>query len=460
MGVTASPAATAPHGNRESIKLRDPLVYGKDFVEVTESGTLRRRYRVRGDFDQELQSYVQEGNANTQLRGTPPRILKMGCVFLKDARITCGGIQGSDGQPLTAVYTTPLSFVETMRKSATQRYRDFMFAFSGGELDVQWTFETVSGLEWKCADTQHPAWGCQPRAVAPQIEKALDKHKGAGVEMWVFCAGQPTTQNAANRQQKIGSPPYGISYTAWLLHGGYSLVICAPDLGLIVHEFSHRYLDNLTSIEGIRLTMFHGLANLGYEDDDLGYPPLHNTYRSVYQYLIRRDMWRRFTITGHNQIAQERFSAKPYRWDAVKDDCWFKLPLLGNAELAQLTGLASFQMDAQAKTTYRLYKVAEKDRNKVLSPYVDQPDEKDVQLNNLIALHTESAAVLRTATGHWLFVRPDLADVYVDMFQISGKASGPLPVHGYVLEGIRPLLVLKAPAELPVPKTERGYFEH
>ena len=46
----------------------------------------------------------------------------------------------------------------------------------------------------------------------------------------------------------------------------------------MVHEFNHRYLDNLDSLEGLRLTMFHGLANLGYTDVDVGYPHLLNTY--------------------------------------------------------------------------------------------------------------------------------------------------------------------------------------
>ena len=86
--------------------------------------------------------------------------------------------------------------------------------------------------------------------------------------------------------------------------------------------------------------MIHGLAHLGYEDKDLGYPHLLNTYRSVYLYLIRRDMWRRFTITTPNHTAREPFTGKAYDWAAVQADCWFNLPQLGNAELAKLTGLA------------------------------------------------------------------------------------------------------------------------
>jgi hypothetical protein len=256
----------------------------------------------------------------------------------------------------------------------------------------------------------------------------------------------------------LGSPPYGISYTQWPLHGGYTLVICAPSAGLMVHEFNHRYLDGLEGHEGIKLTMFHGLGMMGYGDRDLGYPGLINTYRSVYLYIIPRDMWRRFTITGENRTPHEPFSGREYAWEAVRNDRWFKLPLLENAELAKLTGIPSLEMDAQLKTKYRLYKVAPADQGKVLSPYVAEGSETDTALNNLLSLQTESAAVLRTATGHWLFVRPDLVDVYVDMLKISGRPPAPLPACGYVLEGVRPLVVLKAPADLPVPANELGYF--
>jgi hypothetical protein len=231
-----------------------------------------------------------------------------------------------------------------------------------------------------------------------------------------------------------------------------------PDLGFLVHEFNHRYLDNLEAIEGIKLTQFHGLARLGYEGDDLGYPHLLNTYRSVYLYIIRPDMWRRFTVTDTNRTPREAFTGRGYRWDDVRGDCWFKLPELRDAELAKLTGLPSFKMDARKDADYRLYTVADADRGKVLSPYVAAGGESDTALNNLLSLHTESCAVVRTATGHWLFVRPDLADLYVDMRKVSGRGGEPLPAYGYVLEGIRPLVVLRTPPEMPVPPSEIEYF--
>jgi len=450
-------AAGPARAGRAKPDLQPPLAYGKDFVEVRRDNTLGRRCRHWGDWQAEFQDYLREAQANAASRPTPPRALKLGCVFLKNARITFPAIQGADGKPLEAAYDTPAEFEERMRRQVTGEYADFMFAFSGGLAKVEWVFETVEGIHW-VQEGDKPNWGCQPRAAGPQLERALSQHRGQDVCMWVFCAGRPQTLNAANPKQRVQGIGGGISYTQWKLLEGYSLVTSVPDLGFVVHEFNHRYLDNLESIEGIRLTQFHGLARLGYEADDLGYPHLLNTYRSVYLYIIRPDMWRRFTVTGTNRMPREPFSGRNYRWDDVKADCWFRLPELHDAELAKLTGLASFKMDAQRNTDYRLYTVAGADRANVLSPYVAAGDDSDTELNNLLSLHTESCAVLRTATGHWLFMRPDLADLYVDMRKVSGAGEEPLPVYGYVLEGVRPLIVLRAPPEMPVPRSELGYF--
>ncbi len=455
--LAALHAAEPARDGRARPDLQQPLAYGKDLVEVRRDSTLGRRYRHWGDWQAEFQDYLREAQANAASRGTPPRALKLGCVFLKDARITFTAIKGADGKPLEATYDTPADFQEKMRQQATGEYADFMFAFSGGLVKVEWVFETVEGIHW-VQPGDKPNWGCQPRAAGPQLEKALDRHKGKDICMWVFCAGRPKTLNAAGPKQQVQGIGGGTSYTQWKLLDGYSLVTSVPDLGFLVHEFNHRYLDNLEAIEGIRLTQFHGLARLGYAPDDLGYPHLLNTYRSVYLHIIRPDMWRRFTVTGANRTPREPFSGRSYRWDDVKGDCWFKLPELRDAELAKLTGLPSFKMDAQKNTDYRLYTVADGDRAKVLSPYVATGNESDTALNNLLSLHTESCAAVRTATGHWLLVRPDLADVYADVHKVSGRGGEPLPAYGYVSEGIRPLVVLRAPPDMPVPPSEVGYF--
>lgn len=453
--VTIRAAAPGPPAEKYPAKLVEPLAFGEEFVEVTAEGTLRRRYRVWGDFAAEMAAGKAKAESNAMSRPNPPRTFRLGCIFLQDAAVVFPEIAGSDGQPLRATFTTPPAFIEAMRSQTANEYSDFTYAFTGGEVKCEWVFETLAGLTWT-GTSKTPGWGCQPRAIADQVEQALAKYKDAHVDMWVYCAGKPQVVNG-NDKQTVPGPPYGISYTQWTLFGGYSLVICAPHLPLLVHEVNHRYLDNLSSIEGVQLTMFHGLNMMGYESGDLGYPDLLAVYRSVYLHLIRPAMWRRFSLTGLNGARPEPFTGKRYRWDDVSDDCWFRLPLLGQVALAQLIGLPSLQLVADRKTRWRHFTVAEGDRPRLLSPYTATADDKDAALNNLLSLSTESCATLRTATGHWLIVRPEVAEVYVQMLADRGKGL-PLEAVGWLNEGVRPLLVLRAPPKLVVPVREIEYF--
>jgi hypothetical protein len=112
-----------------------------------------------------------------------------------------------------------------------------------------------------------------------------------------------------------------------------------PRLPVVVHEVNHRYLDNLRDIEGLQLTLFHGLSAMGYEREDLGYPDLLASYRGVYLDIIRPAMWDRFSLTAHPRPDPEPFTGRMYQWSEVSDDCWFRLPLLTEKNLAALTGL-------------------------------------------------------------------------------------------------------------------------
>jgi hypothetical protein len=470
---TVAAATDGPAGKTVSkihpTKLVEPLAFGEEAVEVTESGTLRRRYRVWGDYSQELAAW--KAAADKRTGGVPPKqTFRLGCIFLDDCEVEFPEIAGADGKPLRGVYSTPAEFREKMPRTA-QDYSDFTYAFSHGELKCEWLFDTVKGLKWK-SPGKVAAFGCQPRAVAEQIEPMLAKYKDAKIDMWVFCAGAPKTLNGKPAEeeivqgkkkvlakaQTIGPPPYGISYTQWQLHGGYSIVICAPHLGLVVHEVNHRYLDNLREIEGLQLTQFHGLSALGYEFGDVGFDEADlGTYRAVYLYNIRPAMWRRFSLVGPHGAQPETFSGKMYAWKDVSDDAWFKLPLLGNAELAQLTGLPSLEIKAAKRPErWRHFIVAEADRAKLTSPYTAEPSNVDVQLNNLLAPFTESAAVLKTPTGHWLIVRPEAAEIFDQM--LVAKGGKPLEVAGWINEDVCPLVVFKAPSDLAVPKREIEYF--
>ena len=469
--------ATAKHTARRAAKpaapseypadYRAPLAYGQDFVEVTGDGVLRGRYRFWGNWDKEFASYEADAKAAAKARGTPCRRVTMGCVFLQDATITLQNVSGGDGKPMTATYSTPQDFRDAMNSQCMKEYSDYMFTWSGGELEVDWVVETLSDMHWVQTGKQ-TGWGCQPKALGEQVLNALEKYKDRGVCMWMFCAGRPETSNPIadpnNKRKKpqgIGAPPYGISYTVWPLYGGRTLVISRPLIGLMVHEFNHRYLDNLRDLEGVALTRFHGLAAFGFSACGFPEPLDHAAYRFTYQYIIPRGMWRRFTVTTPNTTPKERFSGKAYAWADVKDDCWFRLPDLTDADLAKLTGIPSVKItgDRSAKQDEcRAWAVDAGDAAKVSSPYAAQPAEKETALNNILKMQSESCAVLKTATGQWLLVKKELADVYVDMLKISGKGDQPLPVYGYVNRDVLPLLLVKAPAEMAVPACEEGYF--
>jgi hypothetical protein len=241
------------------------------------------------------------------------------------------------------------------------------------------------------------------------------------------------------------------------MFGGFNLVISAPVLALVVHEVNHRYLDNLNTIEGVQLTQFHGLAMMGYDRGDLGYNDLLATYRSVYLHIIRPAMWQRFSLTGPATAKPEPFTGKMYQWKDVADDCWFRLPLLDEASLAKLTGLPGLKIIAGRKTRFRQYTIPQADRELLHSPYSETATASDTALNNVLAVATESCAVLKTATGHWLIVRPEVADVFVEMQSLRGHGA-PLEVAGWLNDDVCPLVVLRAPPDLAVPINELGYF--
>jgi hypothetical protein len=125
--------------------------------------------------------------------------------------------------------------------------------------------------------------------------------------------------------------------------------------------------------------------------------------------------------------------------------------------MAGLTGLQGLKLIAAPKSRFRHFTIPEAGRRMLRSPYSDVADKTDTSLNNVLSLATESCAVLHTATGHWLIVRPEVVDMYVEMRSLRGKGP-PLEVAGWINEGICPLLVLRAPPDLAVPAKEIGYF--
>ena len=58
------PATLEERIARYPVRLREPLRYGDDLIEVTEARTLRRRYRHWGDWDREVADFKEIGRAH------------------------------------------------------------------------------------------------------------------------------------------------------------------------------------------------------------------------------------------------------------------------------------------------------------------------------------------------------------------------------------------------------------
>jgi hypothetical protein len=460
---------------------KPPIRYGKeDLVGVTAAGTLCCRYR--GDWNDPwgkfLESYLAEAKDRAAAKGVKqPQKVLFAAPIQKNTSVTAGaGVLGADGQPLRGHYSMPETQQQILHREA-RKITDFIYAASGGEVTVEFIFPILDGLKVGNAPGK-AILSIWPRGLQEQLLPMLKDYEHAGVIEWIFVSGHVEVENGrvdarGKPTQKFGNGPFGISYTAWPLYGGYCQATTAAAAGLWVHEFNHRYLDGLKHHAGVQLTRPHSLGQLGFAPGH----DLDEIYFDAYRYLIRPAMWQRFSITTPKTAPLEPFSSKAYAWTDVQDDCWFKTPELHNAELAQLTGLASIEVGNYGGHA-RLFKVGAADQARVFSKYIEppapskdkkrkknKPDETapeapppPVLLDNYLSTGAESCAVLKTATGHWLFVSANMADLYADMLKLSGKGHDALPVYGYVNEGILPLLVFKAPADLPVPSCEEGYF--
>jgi hypothetical protein len=458
---------------------KPPIAYGKDFVAVTPEGTLSVRYRAWNDmWGKNLESYLADAKQAAAARGTPPRRVTFAGIFLKNVDITCPNHMGGDGKPMHGSFSISEAQQSAMREEA-RKVVDFFYAASNGKLQVDFIFPVIDGLKIVTGDKA--VFSIWPKGIQDQLLPALEKYKDANVAMWVFLCPRPVTDNppAKGKGKGIGVGPYGICYTAWPLYGGYCMTTTAPAAGLWVHEFNHRYLDGLKDHEGIALTRVHSLGMLGFAPG----LNLDEGYFDTYLHIIRPAIYDRFSIGAPNHTALEPFTGKAYAWSDVRDDCWFKLPELHDAELAKLTGIDSVHMVQQSGNA-RLFTVAPSDRTRVLSKYIEPPAPAKakkgavvpaeaaeellqpasaaipIQLDNYIATTKESCAVLKTATGQWLFVSANMADLYADMTKISGQDGEPLEIFGFVNEGILPLLVFRAPANAPLPATEEGYFRN
>jgi len=432
-------------------ELKDPLAYGNEFVEVTEHNTFRRRYHDL-DYEKDLAFYMKEAKANAKLH--EPNTMKMLMVFCKDIRVTSEELKDENGDPVSGVNSASDEVIKNA-PADLQQMADLVFAYSRGAIKVEWQIEVIKETLHHNTAAKAPktGWWFNPTSIVDELMEPLAKYKDAGIDFMFFHCGAAIVDEDTRFNIVHG----GMAWSEGWIYGARTLTVSKTKLQLVTHEWLHHIVDiNIVRIEGLQLWRMHASGVLGFGKNDLGWAGHLAAYTVRVRYFYPRDMWRRWDL--HKEPGpKEPFTDKAYAWDDVKYDCWLKLPELGNAELAQLTGLKTLEIVPTPKESYTFFKVAPDET--LASPRTDDAKPEDASLNNVIAFTRESAAVLHTKTGHWLFVKPDLANLYVDMPRFHKGTYSPLPVYGYVLEGFKPLIVIKAPASLKVPANELGYFK-
>ncbi len=445
VGGSATPA-TAAQGAA-------PLAYNGEFVEVTKQNTLGNRYHSK-DFQKDLAFYLELARKNS--KGRKPGRIRILEVLIR--QIDIADPQGK----IVATCKIPDNFV-TEVKEYEKTFGDFIFAASGGAMKIEWLpAQIIDKVKYDNHGALGGNWWFRPKWAEGELEFLKDYKKGDIDFMFFYLHVATRTDNP----QALIWPSFGgMAWGNEEIKGARLITLNDHELARSTHEWKHHIFDTtIQETEGITVTRSHGLFDAGYTGSSLGWGggrvgtlnlgPCMAYYRDCYRYYYTSDMWRRWRLKGAHNKPHEPFAGKAYKWADVKSDFWFSLPRLHAQQLQTLTGLKTVRVaDRNAALTFEVGAV-----DNLASLRLMADVKTDSRLNNAVNFHNESAAFLKTPAGKWLFVKPQLADVYVDALRIRGAAQQPLPVYGYVLEGYKALLAIRLPDSLPPPSSEIGLF--
>lgn len=430
--------------------LKAPLAYEGELVEVTQQGSFRQRYHSY-DLAKDLAFYLER--AKKKSVGRTPGKMKILQVLIRQIDLI-----DSKGQ-VAAVCKIPENFI-TEAKEYEKVFGDLVYASSDGAMVVEWLpVRIIDKIRYPNGDLG-AQWWFNPKGADAEMEFLKDFKAGDADFMFFYL----TIAKRVDNNQDLYPGYGGMAYGAEEIKGARFIALNDHEIARGIHEWQHHIFDTtIQETENMTVTRSHGLIDAGYSGSSLNWGGRYGTlevgpclayYRDCNLYYQARDMWERWRLRPAHKMQHEVFAGKAYKWADVKSDYWFKLPQLFQEQLQSLTGLKMIQVSsADAALTFDVG-----DGPDLASPRLVGDIKNDALLNNAVNFFHEGAAYLKTPTGKWLFVKPQLADVYVDLMRIRGKAAQPLSVYGYVLEGYKALLAIRLPDDMPVPTDELSFF--
>lgn len=443
--------------------------YQDDLIEVKDDGNFRRHYLHWSDKDADWQAYYDLAMANEPANQYKFRIA---FIFPKNAVLRSVNTRAEDFHPLEATVDYDESKLEDFKDRNKSELDKYLVAATRGFLktsmreavvpDLIWEFK---GTEWSGNVSESPT----ADALTFQLKKlGWTTEEIDEINAWFLIQPELETLNKTANKQKITLQYAGTAQQFGQSRFANGLLVRIPESvgpGVLAHELTHLFTSNFKKTHAYLYCPFHGGGRMGYADVPGSSHPWigANNPSGLYdfnmlRYYISRRMWQTY---GQVAAAPPPITASPngYRYSQVDQNYTTLLPRLTQADIETLLGVG---LKISYSDSFTLFKVNWADRKLVQSPHHLSFTSSSVP-SNCLDRNVNNVAVLKVPSGHWLFVKPELMELFCDMprqadYDVKAGQNW-LPLYGFLTSGDGlGLVLIKAPASLRTVEAEIRYF--
>lgn len=443
--------------------------YQDDLIEVKDDGNFRRHYLHWSDKAADWQAYYDLATDNEPEEQFKIRIVS---IFPENAVIRSVNTRAEDFHPLEASVNYDESNLEDYKQRNKTALDEYLVAATRGYLKTSMREVVIPDLLWEIQGTEWSGSLAEPitaKCLTYQLkERGWTDDEINEVNVWILVQPDLQTRNRTASNKTITLQYAGTAQQFANARFANGLLIRVPESAgpdVLSHELTHLFTANFKKTHDYLYCPFHGGGRMGYADvPGSPYPWIGaNNPAGLYdfnmlRYYISPTMWQTY-----GQVAPTpppiTASATGYRFSEVYQDWSTLLPRLTTNDIESLLGIG---MKITFNDSFTLFKVNWADRQLLQSPHHLIFTSSSVP-SNCLDRNINNVAVLKVPSGHWLFVKPELMELFCDMPRQADYSIGAgqnwLPLYGFYTtsDGLG-LVLIKAPARLPTVKAEMQYF--
>lgn len=457
--------------NKNPDHTHNSVVYKGELIEVTNDNLFRRHYKKWFDEKDDVQAYYDDQEFSN------PRKIMIGVITVTDCIVRSTDTRGTDLHPLE-MHIDMNDDYENASRDNDNYIKKFFRAATRGRIKLNFNYVKVphllfetSGENWSGRITSFPA-----NEILENYLKTQEDWQDLmyDIDIWVFNldSNGVSYYNQNEDDSKFFKLRSNVTFNnVKFLNGRVMKIVQKLKNNVFTHESGHLFTHAFFESDGYNIFPFHGSGVMGYTDDDNnphGYEWIGDTanselfYFNMLKYYITPDMWERFN-RGPNPITPPAIGGE-YKYDDIKNDFQSLLPALTEDDIKTVTGFRAMVLVEDSITMIR---VRRPERDDVTTTHYTRPT-TDPTLSNCIDRKYNNVAVVGFSTGHWIFVKPSMLELFADMPNLSdydiGESKSYLSIYGVLRYKIKSnnvndgcLVLLKAPASLN-PANELGYF--